>query len=178
MPIEIDPLKTQVVKPGPKLPGSGPAKGPAMNTRVPPAAAPPPPAMAPRDPNSTEALLNAATRRINALEASLAEANARLDLVLSVLSITQNGSARSVTLKGVTVTLDASTDVVVKAARDFKAQASSRAEVASHGTASIGAPMLKLTAPVCKADGTLTCQTLTATTVSAASYAPGAGNIW
>jgi hypothetical protein len=178
MPIEIDPLKTQVVQPGPKLPGSGPAKGPAMNTRVPPAAAPPPPAMAPRDPNSPEALLNAATRRINALEAALAEANARLDLLLSVLSITQNGSLRSVTLKGATVTLDATSDVVVKAARDFKAQASNKAEVRSNATAILGAPTLRLAAPACKADGVVSCQTLSATTVTAASYTPGAGNIW
>jgi uncharacterized protein involved in type VI secretion and phage assembly len=75
----------------------------------------------------------------------------------------QNSTGTSVKIDGSGVTIDAPT---------------SQVQVTAAASMTLTAPMLTVNAPMTTFSGNVTCQLLMATTVTAATYSPGAGNVW
>ncbi len=75
----------------------------------------------------------------------------------------QNSTGTSVKIDSSGVTIDAPT---------------SQVQVTAAASMSLTAPMLTVNAPMTTFSGNVTCQLLMATTVTASTYSPGAGNVW
>jgi hypothetical protein len=123
------------------------------------------------DPAAALAAFQALEERVRALERQLAEL------------VSPDGS---VTLKsGQSVTLAAGDNRLTVDTTGISLRGSGRLQALMGGPAELGGVMLTLSgaqirceAPIVKADGIVQGDTLIVNTVVAASYTPGAGNVW
>ncbi len=136
---------------------------------------------------STEAVLKALQKRIAALEA-------QVDMLRQVIAVDAGGNL-TVAVPG-TLSVSAGGALHLQGTSSAELTAGSQSARVTLGgtgavelngslsctlsatTVEIGSSVYRVTAPLAHFSGVLQCVTLTATNVMAASYSPGAGNVW